>query len=101
MELVQFCTKQLTFTGLFGIMTHVTRISLSDMHNSNTPALEPQHFVSLPDKSNLVYQGHFSLFMHQQMSVVWDMGWFPMKNIGSRHSAAIFTLLEYYDNTAK
>ena len=99
MEIVHSYIKPLISIGLYHIMTDVTWVSLSDMHNGNTPALQTQRFVWLPDKSKLLYQGHFSLFMPQQMSVDWDMGQFPVKDIGFWHSAATFTLLEYSGNT--
>ena len=37
---------------LFGRTTRVTRVSLTDMRNINSPALQAERFVLLSDKSN-------------------------------------------------
>ena len=47
--------------SLCGSRTLETRVSLTDMHNINNPALQAERLVLLSDKSNLVYQGYTGL----------------------------------------
>ena len=60
-------------------MTHVTRVSLTDMRNIKNAALQAERLLLLSDKSNLLYPGHQSSFAYCQMSVVLCVHRFPMK----------------------
>ena len=53
---------------VFGSTTRVTRVSLTDMHNINNPALQVERLVLLSDKSNLFYQGHTVLRSSRDVS---------------------------------
>ena len=76
---------------LFGSTTRVTRVSLTDMRNTNNPALQAERFVLfvfIVRQEQPVLSGtHWSSFAHRQMSVVLCLRRFPMKieNCHIRH----------------
>ena len=53
--------------GVFSSKTHVTLVRLTEMCNSNNPALQAERVVLLSDNSDLVYQGHIGI----RLCTVW------------------------------
>ena len=127
-QLIHANTYTYETMGIFGRMTRVARVSLTD--NS---ASQSEHLELTSKNSNMDYRGEMPWFMKQQMSVVWNIWRFQMrKNHQNGHRGlhrtnictpsklestrvaelghhfqwlsvlgATFALSEYYDKTAE